>query len=152
MKKKKLLRAILLILIVCTIAFIWGNSLLGKEASGQQSGWVREFLQNVADLLGLRVTVDEYVVRKLAHFLEFFLLGLEVAWFGVCKHKPDRRDLVDMFAAVFTVAFLDETWQIFSGRGPAIADMWLDISGGIAAMLLFFALYYLASCKKTRSR
>lgn len=29
----------------------------------------------------------------------------------------------------FYIAFIDETIQIFSGRGPQIADVWLDVFG-----------------------
>ncbi len=151
MKKNKLLRAVLLILIVCTVVFIWTQSCLGRTASSTQSGWVRDFLQNTADLLGLPIQVNEHTVRKLAHFLEFFLLGVEVTLYGVIGGKPDRRDVLWMPGTVFLVAFMDETIQIFSKRGPAIADVWLDIAGGITAMLLVFALYYLVSaCKRKR--
>lgn len=153
MKASKLLRAVLLILIICTVLFIWAHSCLGKEASSAQSGWVRDFLQNLVDLLGLPVQVTSHVTRKLAHFLEFFLLGLEVTLYGICGRALDRHDVVWIPGTVFLVAFMDETIQIFSGRGPAIADVWLDIAGGVTAMLLVFALYYLASaCKRKRGR
>ena len=150
MKKNKLLRILLIVLIICTVAFIWSQSCLGKTASSSQSGWVREFLQNMVDTLGLRIQIEELVVRKLAHFLEFFVLGLEVTLYGIIGGKPDRNDVLWMPGTVFLIAFADETIQIFSKRGPAIADVWLDIAGGVTAMLLVFALYYLISaCKRT---
>ncbi len=153
MKVNKLLRIVLLLLIICTILFIWTQSCLGKDASSAQSSWVRQFLQNAVDLLGLPIEVTVHATRKLAHFLEFFLLGLEVTLYGICGRTPDRHDIVWMPGTVFLVAFMDETIQIFSGRGPAITDVWLDIAGGVTAMLLVFAFYYLvAACKRKRGR
>ena len=32
--------------------------------------------------------------------------------------------------------FIDETIQIFSGRGSAVSDVWLDFSGAAAAILI----------------
>ena len=40
--------------------------------------------------------------------------------------------MLSSFIAVISVqfiAFLDETVQIFSGRGPEISDVWIDIFG-----------------------
>ena len=37
-------------------------------------------------------------------------------------------------------AFLDETIQIFSGRGPDIKDVWLDTFGAAAGILLVSAV------------
>lgn len=150
MKRNKLLRIILLIFIVCTVLFIWSQSCLGKTASSSQSGWVRDFLQNAADLFGLPIQVNEHTVRKLAHFLEFFVLGVEVTLYGIIGGKPDRHDVLWMPGSVFLIAFMDETIQIFSKRGPAVADVWLDIAGGVTAMLLVFALYYLISAYKRK--
>lgn len=153
MKKNNLLRIALIILIVLTVLFIWGNSVLGRDASTQQSAGVRGFLQNVVDLLGLPWQVTTQVVRKAAHFLLFFLLGTEITLYRLCGRKLDRRDISSILGGVFTVAFLDETIQIFSKRGPAIPDVWLDISGGVTAMLLVFALYYLiVACKRKHGK
>ncbi len=153
MKKNNVLRVVLIILIGFTVLFIWGNSVLGRDASTQQSDDVRSFLQNAVDLLGLPWQVTAQVVRKTAHFLLFFLLGTEITLYRLCGRKLDRRDISSILCCVFSVAFLDETIQIFSKRGPAITDVWLDVSGGVTAMLLVFALYYLiAACRRKRGR
>lgn len=153
MKRNKIWRTLLLIFIVLTILFIWSNSIFGREASSRQSGWVREFLQNTFDLLGIPVQVTEHAVRKLAHFLLFFLLGTETTLYALCGRQLDRRGIGNILGVVFAVAFLDETIQIFSGRGPAITDVWLDISGGVTALVLVIALHYLiAACRRKRGR
>ena len=152
MRKNKLLRVVLLIVIVCTIVFIWTQSCFSKTASASQSGWVLEFLQNGADLLGLPIQLDQHTVRKMAHFLEFFVLGFELTLYTVIGVRTDRRDIVRLLGTLFLVAFMDETIQIFAKRGPSVADVWLDIAGGITAMLLCFALHYLCSACKNKRR
>lgn len=153
MNKNRLLRIVLIVLMVMTIAFIWGNSLLGRQASTEHSDTVRGFLQKIAELLGLQWTLTIPMVRKAAHFLLFFLLGTEWTLYRLCGRQLNRQDVGSILSGVFTVAFLDETIQVFSKRGPLITDVWLDISGGVTAMLLVFALYYLINaCKKKRGR
>ncbi len=153
MKKNKILRAFLLILMVLTVLFIWGNSVLGREASSAQSGWVRAFLQSLVDLLGLSIEVTMHGVRKLAHFLEYFVLGTEMTLYALCGHKLDRHSIGGVLGTVFAVAFLDETIQVFSNRGPMITDVWLDFGGAVTALLLVAALQYLIdACKRKRSR
>ena len=48
------------------------------------------------------------------------------------------------FSVIFghTVAFLDETIQIFSGRGPEIRDVWIDTFGFISISLMTYAAFY----------
>ena len=36
----------------------------------------------------------------------------------------------------FFVAFIDETIQIFSGRGPQIRDVWVDLLGASIGLLI----------------
>lgn len=149
MKKSKIFRVILVVLMALTLLLIWGNSLVGKDASMHQSNVVSGFFQNLAQLLGLSVLVSAQVVRKTAHFVAFFLLGTEATLYSMCGKKPVRRDLGRICVFIFGTAFLDETIQVFSGRGPQITDVWLDAAGGITAMLVVFALYYLITvCKR----
>lgn len=152
MNKNKLVRIVLLILIILTVLFIWSNSLRGRDDSSLQSGRVREFCQRILDTLGISLTLTNHLVRKLAHFLEFFLLGIELTVYGIHRRALTRRDVTDILLSLSGVAFLDETLQIFSARGPAIADVWLDISGGVTAMLFTFAFYYLVSVCRRRGK
>ena len=45
--------------------------------------------------------------------------------------------------------FIDETIQIFSGRGSAIRDVWLDFSGAAAAILILAAIRVLFSRRQS---
>ena len=152
MKKRKTIRIILLILMVLTVLFIWSNSLWSKDASAAQSGTVRAALQNMLDTLGIPLQLTDHFVRKAAHFLQFFLFGTEVTLYHIFGDHFCRRDAGTIAVTVFGTAFLDETLQIFSDRGPMIADVWLDGAGGLTAMLLVFAFYFLFSARGRRRK
>lgn len=137
--------ALFVILILLLIGFIWGNSLLSKEASGEQSGFWMRLLQPLLNPNG-RIPEDAFhqSVRKAAHFAEFAVLGLLVgglfATIGLLRGKRFWSLPVLM---VLLVAVLDEYIQYFSDRGSAVTDVILDFSGGltglgIAALLAFW--------------
>ena len=119
----------LTVLIILTLALIWGHSLLGREASSEESGFVMELLEPVLEMVVGEGNVTEFLVRKLAHFTEFFVLGLEVLTFFAYRKSLFSQAFLLALTHGFFAAFLDETIQIFSGRGPMIQDVWLDVSG-----------------------
>ena len=81
-------------------------------------------------------------LRKIAHFVEFFSLGLlsslSVIFLGASK-------ILIAFSLISApiVALLDETVQIFSGRGSSVKDVWIDSLGFFAAALVFYTVYHL---------
>lgn len=130
MKNKKWIRILILIL---TIALIWGQSCIPPEGSSAESGWVKEILQKILGLIFGKVEVSEMLIRKMGHFTEYLILGAELTAFF-----PTLKTVVVPMLG-FGTAFLDETIQIFSGRGPQIQDVWIDLAGvlvGMAVVLL----------------
>ena len=129
-------RVLLLVLIVVTLLFIWGNSLLSREQSSDESAWVMHLVTPLLEVFVGKGHVTEYLVRKLAHFTEFALLGFELLlWFAGARDK--RRDALLLAAAHGLFAALaDETLQLFSGRGSQIQDVWLDFAGVSAGAVL----------------
>ena len=119
----------LTVLILLTLALIWGHSLLGREASSEESGFVMELLEPVLEMVVGEGNVTEFLVRKLAHFTEFFVLGLELLTFFAYRKPLFPQAFLLALTHGFFAAFLDETIQIFSGRGPTIQDVWLDVCG-----------------------
>jgi len=130
-----------LALVVLTLLFIWGNSLLPGDASGLESSFVLRLtgpvvpaLQRALAELGYSCS-QEYLVRKLAHFCEFALLG---ALMLALLTRPGLRLKPFLSAALcLASALLDEGIQYFSeGRGPSLRDVALDFSGALFGMLL----------------
>ena len=137
MKKR---RIALLIAIVLTLAFIWGNSLLNREQSSDESAWVLQLVTPILELFVGKGRVTEHLVRKLAHFAEFALLGFELLfWFSGVREKQKDVLLLEMSHGLFA-ALTDETIQLFSARGSQVQDVWLDFAGAttgaLAALLI----------------
>lgn len=106
-------------------------------------GIVRPFLE----LFTGTGNVTEHLVRKLAHFTEFSILGVEAGFvFGFYLRERSSNMWSALLKAVASCAFaalIDETIQVFSGRGPAITDVWIDTAGallGAAIVLLVISL------------
>jgi len=87
-----------------------------------------------------------HIIRKCAHFTEYFILSLLILR-GI---RGERRETHLRWALVAIIvvagyASLDELHQAFvPGRTPAVTDVLLDTTGGIAAQVVaaLFALWF----------
>ena len=134
-----------LAVMLLTLIFIFTNSLRAPEESMEQSGAARGFLETVFSYdrpLG-RFVLDN--VRKIAHFAEYALLGLEVAIFVIFHLQNKCVKAILSIPAAMCVAVFDETLQYFSGRGPAIVDVWIDLGGFAAGSLTCYGVTALVS-------
>lgn len=128
-KSKTKTKTILTISIFMTVLFIWGNSILPGTVSSEISNQVLGFIKNMLDIVPMPQEENSSFIniRKLAHFLEFMLLGLELSYFFLAK---TRLHLSTVLLCGFMTALIDETIQMFSaGRGPMVGDIWIDIAG-----------------------
>ena len=57
------------------------------------------------------------------------------------RREAREAALSMLFAPI--VALLDETVQIFSDRGPAISDVWIDVLGYFVANILVYLIAFL---------
>lgn len=81
----------------------------------------------------------EGIIRKVAHFSLFFLLGVFINLLMKCYDISGKVRLVSSILFSGGVAFTDETIQLFSeGRSGMILDVFLDMSGAAVAAILFF--------------
>lgn len=150
-QKNKKAITILSIIILATLAFIWIHSCIDREDSSMESGFVYDLLCPFFELFMGKGNVTEHFIRKLAHFTEFFGLGLELMLFmrlEFLKVKP----VLPVNAWVFGTfcALIDETIQLFSGRGPAVQDVWLDSAGCLTGVLIMLAGIMLADKKNKK--
>ena len=139
MMKTEKYRKILIVVIILTLAFIWGNSVLDNEQSSSKSGFVVEFLE----LIFGSGNVDEHIVRKIAHFLEYALLGFELMLYFSKLPMAAAHGLI--------ASFFDETLQYFSpGRSAEVKDMWIDFAGACAGALFAVILVYIINNLKNK--
>lgn len=137
-------RIILLTLTAALVVFIFSNSVKDANASSASSGRVTAFINSILFALRLDLTLTDGIVRTLAHFCEFALLGvmmtLTVASFISVKYAA----LIRAITYSFFVAFIDECLQIFSdGRAFQFSDLMVDIAGAVSGAALVYLLIYL---------
>jgi VanZ family protein len=134
-----------ILLILC---FIFGNSLLSGEESGEMSASVLDVLHPVirpaAELFSRDpVTEDQlhHLVRKLAHFTEFAALGLcsALLLWQCCRTLRTPYFGYLLFFTLMT-AVCDEFLQSFTGRGPSVRDVLIDFSGAFTGILLLWLI------------
>ncbi len=142
MKHERTKTAIWWGMILLTVLFIWGQSLLGRELSKMQSESAQEFLGN---LFGERVydTFFYQNIRKVAHFTEYALFGME--WMGYRltvrgKSRPPRWLLYIVGPAV---AVCDELLQFVSARAPLLTDVLIDCGGYAVGAAVIWGLVWL---------
>lgn len=135
-------RISLLVLICLTLAFIFSQSMLPKEESSKQSNAVSEKLEEIIPPDTKPGAVIHKNIRKIAHFIEFWVLGLEIATYSLLFVKSYKFSLLTLPLAL-VIALLDETVQIFSKRGPSVTDVWIDFSGFLFASVVIYGTAYL---------
>ena len=141
MRKQKVASFIIIVLIIATIAFIWSNSLQSVPESQAES---LGFLNKVKPFLEIFVghcNVTDHLVRKLAHFTEFGIFGCGLALLLIFRGRTRLQSVVNCAFGGLIVALIDETIQIFTGRGSQVQDVWLDFSG-IATGVVFVLIVY----------
>lgn len=143
MKKKNVLTSILLCLILLTVCFIFSNSMESIPDSRTRSEGLLTLLRPLLEFFVGKGNATNHLIRKLAHFAEFFALGAELSALCLLWSKPL---LWTLFAGLLT-ALTDETIQIFYGRGSQVQDVWLDFSAVIFSVLLAFSIRLLYSHK-----
>lgn len=144
-KKDKIVYAILSLLLFATISFIWLMSVKDVKASTQQSSTIKDVIQGVCDaFLGKdTVVVSHNFVRKLAHFSEFFGLGVILcALFWYSRAFKVKNFFEIIFIGAF-IALVDESLQALTDRSPSILDVLLDTSGVLLAILMFVLVLFI---------
>ena len=127
----------------CVVIFMFSAN--NADESNKQSNAVFnaviEFVNPVYDSLDTTVQAEYkdtamFIIRKLAHFSEYALLGI-LAFINLSKVK--KLGYRGLFAAVFSCIYpsSDEIHQLFvPGRAGLVRDVLIDTSGAVAGILL----------------
>lgn len=135
MKNKKV--KWLLVIAWMTIIFIFSSM------PGDTSEDTSQLVIYVFNLLGIDLNsvfgvLADFIVRKCAHFTEYFILYMLI--YNALKESFSfRRALLFSLLGVFLYASSDEFHQSFvPGRGPAFRDVLIDTSGGLLALIVLY--------------
>lgn len=114
-------RIILSVLIIITLIFIWTNSIQNGTESNAQSDRIVTRLKPIIDPKN-KIDIDDlsFVIRKAAHFCEYFLLGAELCLFFY------SLKIKEIFGSPFLVlmsAVIDETIQLYHERTSSVTDI-----------------------------
>jgi len=159
-KRKKLI----IVYIILCLCFIWGQSLLPKGQSAQESGYVLEEMVHPVEIrLFGRAVSTEQLIRKEAHVFEYMMLSLGLAVYfrmraeersgaeesgGKTEHGGKTVCWVfSAFSAGLFAALLDETLQLFTGRGSLVSDIWID---GIGVALGVFIIWLIGRIRRKK--
>jgi VanZ family protein len=126
------------ILTIVWILVIFSFSIQSGAISSLQSGFITSQISRF--LLSLNIVVEPktlgFIIRKLAHFTEFFILG--------CLIRKSSYDLKrnDILYFVFIIPIIDEFIQYFvPERAMTLMDMGID-SIGIVFGIGFISIAY----------
>ncbi len=141
-KNKKIKAIVFLLLTVALTLFIFMNSLENGEESGKKSDFIVNIFSSILGIFGIEI--DDYIlgvlVRKLAHFAEYFVLGLTSTLFVSELRNKKLISLSPTYCLL--IAFCDEfvMQMLTAGRAPRLTDVLIDFSGVLlaVAIVLFF--------------
>lgn len=125
-KARKHIKLIFPILTIVWIFIIFSFSLQNGSISSLQSGVITKFIHN--HLLSININIElsvlSLIIRKLAHFTEFFILG--------CLVRKSSIDINrnDILIYIYLIPILDEFIQSFvPERAMSVIDMGIDSFG-----------------------
>ncbi|MDE6357446.1 MAG: VanZ family protein, partial [Eubacteriales bacterium] len=120
------------------------NSLQNGEESSNTSATVLNFLNNFLEKIETSFRFEGNFIRKLAHFIEFFILGFFVMLtFESFTGKTIRGLGYPLFLCLL-VPVLDEYIQTFSeGRTSLVTDVLLDFSGAFSGIIFAIILIFI---------
>lgn len=128
------------ILVIGWMVLIFIFSSQPAEVSNQNN----KFVIHLFNLLGLDLnsmlgTLCDFIIRKAAHFIIYFILYILVYRAINKKGNTDIKGYILPILVVFLYACSDEFHQAFvPGRGPLFRDVLVDTTGGLMGFLIIY--------------
>ena len=143
-KSKVIITSLLWASVVMWMGVIFCLSAQASDESAQLSGGL---LAKISELFG--AIISEHMLRKLAHMLEYSLLGA----LCVTAFRASSADYSPVLAFLLCVFYsvTDETHQLFvPGRSGSVYDMLVDSSGALIGIAVTcFTVYLFKRFKRT---
>ena len=128
--------SIILVIIWMIVIFIFSNA-SGELSNLQSEGIVAKLallIHYTGDINILRV-----VVRKIAHFTEYLILGILVI--NACRYNGIKNIIKLSILICILYASLDEIHQLFiQGRAGKVLDICIDTIGSVSGIYLYKVL------------
>ncbi len=152
MKKQKVYTIVLSILLVLTLIFIWGNSIIPQSESKIESDTAHGTVKVFLDFIFGKDVITQDIFRKLAHFCEFMFLSLIINLLYLNLKKYNYKKIFEISSLCLFTAVIDESIQILSNRGPSVLDVLIDFSGSLFAVMIITLIYAIYKKVKNNER
>ncbi len=142
MNKKK---AISWFLVIIWMGFIFYLSHQTATESSKLSNGVTKFIAIMFNTVMPNIEIElrkiELLLRNIAHFLTYFILGFFVINALSLDIMSNKSILLSLLFCIF-YAFFDEIHQLFiAGRCGEYSDFAIDILGSMVSILLYSLIY-----------
>jgi len=115
--------------------------------SNNQSGYIVNFISNIFNISNINLLI--YIVRKIAHLTEYFILGILISNMITCYNK---KTYVAIIICVL-YAISDELHQsLVPGRNSQITDILIDSVGSILGIFIYNFTLKITNKYKQRKR
>lgn len=120
------------------LLFIFSNSMRAAPESSVQSQGLLRLIEKCVPFVVHNLGLSEHILRKMAHFGEYLVLGLLLAQTVKVYGFFQIRQFWIVLSAGFLMAAADEGIQLFmEGRSGQFSDVMLDLSGVITGLFVW---------------
>ena len=124
--------SILLVIIWMIVIFYFSNQV--ATVSSSQSGFITNLIIKIFSVQN--ESTIQFIIRKLAHFTEYLILGILVLNMLRCYKPKDIIILAILICILYACS--DEIHQIFiQGRAGQLKDVLIDTCGSILGIFSF---------------
>ena len=132
-----------LVLVIIWMSVIFIMSSFNATESTEQSNTIVLWICNLLSISNTHIVT--LIVRKLAHFSEYFILG--VLLYNLVKSFGKKAIFAVIICIIYAIS--DEVHQCFiPGREGKVIDVLIDTFGGTVGIYLIKTYTYLTKSKK----
>jgi len=122
-----------IILVIIWMFIIFMMSSYDGNESSNQSGMIVNFIANLLNIDNINVL--SLIIRKMAHFTEYLILGLLVV--NMINNYNNKSILISIIICII-YATSDEIHQLFvPGRSCQLLDILIDTIGSVIGIYLY---------------
>ncbi|MCD3349426.1 VanZ family protein [Clostridium botulinum D/C] len=138
MTNKSCKRILKYCLVITWMIVIFNFSKDPAEVSNGKSGLVIKLITVMGiDVNGIFGKMANFIIRKVGHFTEYFVLCALIV-FSLKNEAKNNRKYIIAIIITFLYACSDEIHQLFvPGRSGRVNDVLIDTAGGILAILIY---------------
>ena len=121
--------------------------MIPADVSSEESKFVGRWIKPILEIFLGKNAAADFIVRKLAHFSEYAILGMQLSAILVVKNYGKSAYSLYRWSyillLVLAVAVIDESIQLITpGRSSQVTDILIDTSGGFAGIVLMRLIFY----------